>query len=127
MSPSKKVVLGFLTFLPIILLIAYFVFFISLFMAAVQAESHNAGSTDPGNIASNISMMILFIVISIFVSLGLLIYYLVHAVNNKSFDGNQRLIWVLILILASGIGSIIYFFVEIAPRKPKVIDNSNGS
>ncbi|NQY07428.1 MAG: PLDc N-terminal domain-containing protein, partial [Flavobacteriaceae bacterium] len=53
------------------------------------------------------------------VSVGLLVYYIIHAVKNQKFDSNQRLMWILILVLAGMIGNIIYYFVEILPSKPK--------
>ena len=97
-------------------------FFISFFTNAMQAESNGYGELEPSLIAGNFSMIFLLLLMVFISSLGLLIYYVVHAVKNKSFDKNQRLMWILILILANGIGNIIYFFVEIAPRKPKIVE-----
>ena len=60
--------------------------------------------------------MFLLVFAMIIVSLGLLVYYIVHVVKNKGLSDTQRTMWILIIVFASGIGSIVYYFVEILPE-----------
>lgn len=38
------------------------------------------------------------------------IWMLIDAIKNPRLDGNQRVIWVLVILLLPCLGSIIYFF-----------------
>lgn len=46
-------------------------------------------------------------------SFGLLIYYIIHVVNNKMIDSNERLIGILVFIFANMIGFPIYWYMRI--------------
>ncbi len=38
------------------------------------------------------------------------IWMLVDAIKNPNLSGNERLIWVLVIIFLNGLGGLIYFF-----------------
>ena len=121
MSKSKKIWLGVFTFLPLIFLIIYVVVFFSFFLNGVDSTYPQEG-TSPNFFAGSYVLLFVIIVLMAIVSLGLLIYYIVHANSNPKFDSNQKLIWILILLFASGVGSMIYYFMEIVPLKdPKEV------
>jgi len=68
-----------------------------------------------------VSMLLMFmlIVVTIIATIGIMIYYILHA--NKHFNttnDNQKLIWILVLILAGGVGNLVYFLAVIMPLKP---------
>jgi hypothetical protein len=46
------------------------------------------------------------------------IWMIIDCVTREPAEGNERLIWVLIIVLAHWIGALIYFFV----RRPKRIE-----
>ena len=48
---------------------------------------------------------------------ALWIWMIVDCVTNEPPEGNDRLIWILVIVLAQGIGSLIYYFV----RRPQRI------
>ncbi|MEL6812947.1 MAG: hypothetical protein AAFP76_16605 [Bacteroidota bacterium] len=122
MSKSRKIFLGVLTFLPMLLLVGYFLAFFFMFFQAFsetqQALTHQ-DEMNPMLFAGGIRIMFLFIFGMIFLNLGLLAYYIIHANKNPKFDSNQKLIWILVLLLAQGVGTIVYYFVEIVPLDPK--------
>jgi len=66
---------------------------------------------------ANFGIMFLLLFIAIIRGIGMMLYYIMHAVQNKNFSENDRIIWILILFLPSGLGSFIYFFVIILPFK----------
>lgn len=79
----------------------------------------------PVKFMANFAFMFLFIMIASLGGLALMIYYIIHANNNKTNDSNKKLMWTLVLIFTSTIGSIVYYFVEILPVKTesKLLDN----
>ena len=79
---------------------------------------HNAGSggePNPAMMIGSFGIMFIAIMLSVISGLVMMIYYIIHANSNPNFDSNQKLIWILILVLANGIGNVIYYFVEILP------------
>ena len=50
------------------------------------------------------------------------IYALVSAIKNENLDSNMRLVWVLVIILVSGLGAFLYLI--IAPNRPSKHDRS---
>ncbi|WP_034058734.1 PLDc N-terminal domain-containing protein [Lacinutrix jangbogonensis] len=122
MTKTRKIWLGILTFLPLVFLITYFIFFFLFIFKTfgnihrLEAMENNPGQF-PAEFMANFAIMFLFIILSSFLSLGLLIYYIIHANNNIANDSNKKLMWTLILIFTSSIGSIVYYFVEILPYK----------
>ena len=121
MTRSKKIWLGILTFLPIFCMMLYFVFFFFFFFGIYTSEKTGNTSEVSPVFFANFGLMFLFIILAVISGLAMMIYYIIHANSNPKFDSNQKLMWILILVLASGIGSIVYFFVEIVPKKTTAI------
>ena len=46
------------------------------------------------------------------------IWMIIDCATREPVEGNERLIWILIIVLAHWIGALIYYFV----RRPKRID-----
>lgn len=110
MTKSKKLWLGILTFLPSIFLIFYLITFFTMFMDLNPQEIEEAS---PFVFFSDFGIVFLFLILAAFLGIGIMIYYIIHAAKNKAFSENNRLLWIIVLIFASGVGSIIYYFVNI--------------
>jgi Phospholipase_D-nuclease N-terminal len=54
--------------------------------------------------------------LAILVCAFLWIYALISALKNERLDPTMKLVWVVVIILVSGLGAIIYLFV--APNRP---------
>jgi len=119
MTKTRKIWLGILTFLPIVFLIAYLVFFFIFFIGMFEdiQRLENNPNVFPSEFMANFAIMFVLIIVASFMSLGLLIYYIIHANNNAKNDNNKKLMWTLVLIFTSSIGSIVYYFAEILPIK----------
>ena len=121
MSTSAKIVLGVLSFLPFIFLLGYFVWFIGLFVSMIGTTG--LGDANPGEMPgyffSNMIWMIIWVALMGIFSLGLLIYYIVHVVNNKAIDSNERLVWILVFIFANMMGFPIYWYMRIWRNTPR--------
>ena len=71
------------------------------------------GMQFPQNFMSNMVWLFLLIILTALLSLGLLIYYIVHVVNNNRIDSTERIIWVLVFVLAGMVGFPVYWYMRI--------------
>jgi hypothetical protein len=56
-------------------------------------------------------------VVAALVSLGLMIFYIIHAGTNPRISDTMKILWVILVFFFTGIAEVIYFFMEIAPDK----------
>lgn len=63
--------------------------------------------------------LILFIGMMVFglIAMAFWIWMLVDCLKHESSKGNDKLIWVLVIVLTNWIGALIYFFVRRPERK----------
>lgn len=124
MTKQKKLFLGILTFLPLLCVVIYIIclsLYMFSFVKVLDAQAGDPNVADPSPFLAFFGIMFIMIFLAIVLSIGLLIYYIVHANNNPKFDSNQKLMWILVLVFASGIGNMVYYFVAILPEeKPSI-------
>ena len=108
MSRSGKLFLGALTLLPFLLFAIYIAVFITFFFEMVRHQS-----ADPEFFFADIFPIVVFALLMALATFGLLIYYIIHAVNNKKIDSTERLIWILVFLFAGMIGFPIYWYMRI--------------
>ena len=118
MSPAKKTIIAILTLLPILFMILYFVSIFS-FIRDAQHMPGAGGTDNPEEIMGSFASMFAYIGIAVLLTLGMLIFYIYDITKNPRFQdgGNNKLIWILVVVFAGMVGMIVYFFVEIYPRK----------
>jgi len=121
MTKSQKIWLGILTFLPIVLIIIYvIILFGTLFFTFSEIDQ---GHQDPSYLfTGGFAFMFICMLAAVLLSLGLLVFYIIHVYKNEKFDSTIKLIWILVFLFASGIGPIIYYFVEILNGERKTSD-----
>lgn len=116
MKNSTKVILGILTFLPMLLVLTYvFYIFMAFIPTAIQLE--NSHQEVPVELFRSLSVMIFLIILALIIKLGIMIYYIVHASNNPKNENNTKIMWIVLLVLVGSISSIVYYFIEILPSK----------
>lgn len=113
MTKSGKVLLGILSFLPIILLVIYFVLFFGMFYNMVLQGQRLEQHELPPAFIGNLVLIFAFLIVLGLTSLGLKIFYIIHSVNNKYIDSNERIVWILVFIFAGTIGFPIYWYMRI--------------
>jgi len=114
---------GFFAIAPIAMLflglIAYFIFLFSI-LSHIDDFSNHDGNVSAGFILGNISVFVIFILLAVALSLGSLVFYIVHAANNPNLrENNMLLIWILLFIFANGIGQLIYWIIEIINKRER--------
>lgn len=129
MSKNKKILLGILTFLPLVFLIIYLVVFFTFF-ASIPFEEPHIVEDDPATFIRAIFGAVIWIFIAALLGLAMMIYYLMHASRNVKIKETERIIWILVLVFANTVGSIVYFFMHIVPLEENSQDtevqNYNG-
>ena len=118
MSTTKKLIIGILTLLPIFIIPLYLVSFFSFIKQAQHISPSGQFSTPEEDMKMLIPMAI-YLGVAVILSFSMLIFYIVDIIKNPKFQGpgNNKLIWILIVLFTGIIGKIVYFIIEIIPRK----------
>jgi len=114
---------GFFALAPVILLfvamIGYFIFIFSLLGNIDEIES--SGNDSASYIFGGIGVFFIAIIFVALISIGSLIFYIMHAVQNQNLkDNNLLIVWILLFVMLSGLGQLIYWIVEIIAKRKTV-------
>lgn len=108
-----------------ILSVGYYLYFVFDLVTDIEAAKAAGNEPSAQMILGNIAWFMGFIILIILISLGSLIFYIVHAVQNPNLKGNNLLIvWILLFILVGGIGQLIYWIVEIIGKRDSGIQHT---
>jgi hypothetical protein len=112
MSKSGKIITGILSFLPLLFLTGYFILFFSFFLQIINI-GQNGKMGDPEIFMTQFIGMFAMLFLVGILTLGLLIYFIIHINNNKKLDSNEKLTWILIIIFVGMIGKPVYWYMKI--------------
>ncbi len=111
-------------FLFIFLFVGYFFFIFSL-VTDIQEIEASEGNVSASLIFGNVIWFFMVIMLAVIISLGSLIFYIVHAVQNPNLKENNLLIvWILLFLFLNGIGQLVYWIVEIVSKRKTNAINS---
>lgn len=116
---------GFFAIGPIIMFvlffIAYFIFIFSMIRYLPDLENSSDGMP-PTSMFAGMGIFFLFMLSMVFTSLGSLIFYIMHAVQNPNLkQGNTLVVWILLFVFVGGIGKLIYWIIEIIGKRKDTI------
>lgn len=74
----------------------------------------------------NLVIFLAFMVFGV-CALAFWIWMLVDCLKNEEPEGNDKIIWVLVIILTNWIGALIYFFVRRPERKRSQLTQGSQS
>jgi hypothetical protein len=109
MTRGNKITLGIFTFLPFVLLLVYLFSIAFLVKDAILHQDEGM----PFPILADVFFMVIVALVLGLLSLGLLFYYILHAVNNTYIETNEKLLWVLVFVIASVVGFPLYWYMRI--------------
>jgi glucan phosphoethanolaminetransferase (alkaline phosphatase superfamily) len=119
MSSSSKSLSAFLAFAPAVFFVLYLIaFFFFFFDMLRNAEMLQNTEVSPFYFFKNMIWMVVMAILMALTALAALIYFIIHAVNNKAIDSNERLIWILVFVFAGMIGFPIYWYLRIRNSDP---------
>ena len=110
MSRSSKILIGILSFLPILLLIGLFGSMFFQFTHIMRWEEQEPEAREVFSVFGPFFIigMLLFIF-----SIGLLIFFIIQLVRNKKMEGTERAIWILAFLLGGIISYPIFWYMKI--------------
>lgn len=112
-SKSGKIIIGILTVAQLFIALFIVILVITTFFPLL------VNSDDPGIqealIFSAGKFMILAIVLSV-LSLGLLIFYIIHAGTNRDISTAMKVVWIVLLFFLGTVVEVVYYFMEIVPE-----------
>ena len=106
MSINRKILLGILTIIPILCLIAYIV---SIF-AVVFSVPHQRASNGPP--------VMFFVMMGVFafgllLNLGVMALYVINAFNNPRIPQDQKVLWLIVIFMGGLVATPIYWYLFI--------------
>lgn len=107
----------------ILAMLSYLVIFFSLFGTIDSQLGHEGASKSMlVSLLGNLVIFIFLVFLGFFVGVISFIYYVVHAVKNPNLiDSDDRLLWILAIILGNGIGVFLYWIYQIKKKDPRPI------
>jgi len=111
LSRTQKIVAGFFTLVPF-LLVPYIVYEVFHFVFTTINLSQQ-GEPDPADIFAGIISFIGPVILCGITSLGLLVFYIMHSISNKSIDTTERVVWILVFIFVGVIAFPVYWIMRI--------------
>ena len=113
MTKGHKIILGIFTFLPFILLVLYFGTIVLLVRDALVYRDEDM----PFPIVGDVLWLVIMALLAGLLSFGLMIYYIIHAINNPQVDNNEKIVWVLLFVLVNVVSFPIYWYMRIWKRQ----------
>ena len=111
---------AFFAIAPIVLLfvffIGYFVFVFSMITEIQEIEAN--GPVSPSFIFGRLLWFFVGVLLMVLISLGSLIFFIVHAVQNPNLkENNLLLVWILLFVFIGGLGQLLYWIIEIIGKR----------
>lgn len=110
MSRGTKLFIGLLSFLPIIGLIILFSFIFNLLPEIIEWSNYEP---DPYTVFETMRPLFIIGLCMGLLSLGLLVFFIMHLVRNKKMDSTERVIWILVFLFVSIVGYPIYWYMRV--------------
>ena len=110
MSRSSKLFIGILSFLPIILLLVFLFMIFSMFPTFFQWDKYEPAPQEVFSVFAPLFILGFGMAI---LSIGLLIFFIMHLLRHKALDSTERIIWILVFLFAGIIGYPIYWYMRI--------------
>ena len=114
MSRGSKIFIGILSFLPFILTGTIIIMIIQLIPEFMEWERYEP---DFYTVFSTFTPLLITGIILGLLCLGLLIFYIIHMMNNKNMEPVEKLVWIVVFLFFGMIGYPIYWFMRIWNEK----------
>ena len=110
MSRSSKLFIGILSFLPIILLLVFLFMLFGMFPTFFQWDKYDPA---PQEVFSAFAPLFFLGFAMGILSIGLLIFFIMHLLRHKALDSTERIIWILVFLFAGIVGYPIYWYMRV--------------
>lgn len=118
MPRSKKIMIGFLAFLPIIATAVLLIFALVNFIPdLIRLDQSYSSEIPPEIFFTHMLGFLLSALILGLLHLGLMIYFIINVLNNKQVKTEERIVWILLFIFVNTIAFPIYWGMRIWPNE----------
>lgn len=117
MSQGKKIWLGFLSFLPVLLTVAFLIYlFASFIPEMIRLEHLESDDEQAIYFLSRFLPFFIFVILSSITLLALKIYFIFHAVSNKDVKPEERIVWILLFVFIGSVTYPVYWMIRILQK-----------
>ncbi len=111
LTKTQKILLGIASGWPLV----YIFIFIAFIFGMIALTAGGPGSGNEFNPLLGGGFVVLMIVhmLTIFLTLALTVFYIVHAVKNTKLDSNMRIIWIVLFFFGGMIAQPIYWYLQV--------------
>jgi hypothetical protein len=106
----KSIVLGIVSFAPLVGFAAALVTFLTLFLR-LKAAADDPFGPEPTGLDSGFSLYMVLVLMSALASMVACVALIVDALTSVSVTSDQRIMWVVVLVLANVVAFPIYWYV----------------
>ena len=108
MSRPGKILLGIITILPFVFFFIYLSFIFQFVREVIFFHRSR-----PEDVFFQMWPAFMYLALLVVAKIALLVYYIIHAINNHRLDSAERIAWILIFIFVGFIGYPIYWYLRI--------------
>ncbi len=112
-SKFYKTLLGILTVGQMFVGLWLFIWFLTSILPVITTGN---GDFISETIMVSLAQIIIWIVAISIISLGVLLFYLIHAGTNNHLSTTMKVVWIILLLFFGSIVEVVYFFMEIVPE-----------
>ena len=114
MTKNKKVLIGILSFLPLVFFIIYMGTFFSFMFEMIRHEEFGDPNNEfPTEFATNMIGIVVSAIIIGLLSLGVMVFFIIHCLNNKMVNSDERIVWILLFIFLGTVVFPIYWYMRV--------------
>lgn len=114
LSRPWKIIIGILTVMQLFVGLFYALWFLTAMLPELVAGNEQAVET---MFIESIGGFLISIIFLVFLSLAVLIFYIVHAASNKHIGDGMKALWIVLIFFFGSVAEVAYFFMEIIPEK----------
>lgn len=123
LNKPAKIVLGVLTLFPLLLAAGTFLFVLYHFVSFLFLNDPNM----PMQFFSYLAYILPYTFLFFLLYLGLVIFYLIHTVQNQHLDTEKRFLWITVLLFLNGISMPLYWYIHVWKEKESAHPHSKSS
>ena len=118
MNKSNKVLSGIFAFLPLVLLVVYLLSMVTFFVRFFQdVQLHEGVEQFPVSGVASLAGIIISAILLGLLSLGVMVYFIIHALNNTDINRDERIVWILVFIFVGTVTFPVYWYMRIWKQK----------
>lgn len=121
LNKSSKIVLGVLTFLPLLVAVSFLGFIVINFLSVFFSQE----PVMPMMLFSYLSYIIPYIFPIFLLALGLFVFYIVHIIKNPLLDTEKRILWTVVVFLAYGVAIPTYWYIHVWKNTPSKVNKAD--